>query len=48
MHTHHSLLAKTGLMRMIDENEVALKEQPEDTRYIKTSMPTLPSLGAAD
>ena len=32
--THHSLLAKTGLMRMIDEDEVYLKEQPEDNRYI--------------
>ena len=35
-------------MRIIDENEVGLKEQPEDTRYIKKMMPTLPSLGAAD
>ena len=26
------LLAKTGLMRMIDEDEVDLKEQPEDAR----------------
>ena len=32
MHTHHLLLAKTGLMRMIDEDEVGLKEQPEDAR----------------
>ena len=32
LHTHHLLLAKTGLMRMIDEDEVDLKEQPEDAR----------------
>ena len=28
------ILGKTGLMRMIDE-EVSMKEKPEDTRYIK-------------
>ena len=48
MHTHHSLFAKTGLMRMIDEDEVDLKEQPEDTRYIKKIIKTLPLLGAAN
>ena len=48
LHTHHSLFAKTGLMRMIDEDEVDLKEQPEDTRYIKKIIQTLPLLGAAD
>ena len=48
LHTHHSLLAKTWLMRMIDEDEVDLKEQSEDTRYIKKIMQTLPLLGAAD
>ena len=33
---------------MIDEDEVDLTEQPEDTRYIKKSIHTLPLLGAAD
>ena len=28
-------LGLTGSMRMIDEDEVGLKEKPEDTRYIK-------------
>ena len=28
-------LSETGLMRMIDEDEVGLKERPEDIRYIK-------------
>ena len=32
LHTHHLLLAKTGLVRMIGEDEVDLKEQPEDAR----------------
>ena len=32
LHTHHLLLAKTGLMTMIDEDEVDLEEQPEDAR----------------
>ena len=31
----HSLLAKLGQWGMIDEDEVGLKEKPEDTRYIK-------------
>ena len=35
-------------MRMIDEDEVDLTEQHEDTRYIKKIMQTLPLLGAAD
>ena len=35
-------------MRMIDEDEVDLKEQPEDTRYIKKIIKTLPLLGAVD
>ena len=33
---------------MIDEDEVDLKEQPEDTRYIKKIIKTLSLLGAAD
>ena len=33
---------------MIDENEVGLKVQPEDTRYVKKCRPTLPSVAAAD
>ena len=33
---------------MIDEDEVDLKEQPEDTRYIKKIIQTLPLLGDAD
>ena len=28
-------LGLTGSMRMIDEDEVGLKEKPEDTRYMK-------------
>ena len=28
-------LGKTGSMRMINEDEVGLKEKPEDTGYIK-------------
>ena len=28
-------LGQTETMRMIDEDEVGLKEEPEDTRYIK-------------
>ena len=32
MHTYHLLLAKTRLVRIIDEDEVDLKEQPEDAR----------------
>ena len=49
LHTHHSLLAKTWLMRMIDEDEVDLKEDTRYiTRYIKKSMQSLPLLGAAD
>ena len=35
-------------MRMIDEDEVDLKEQSEDTSYIRKIMQTLPLLGAAD
>ena len=34
LHTH-SWHGETGLMRMIDEDEVGLNEKPEDTRYIK-------------
>ena len=32
---HHSLLVILGSMRMIDEDEVDLKEKPEDTMHIK-------------
>ena len=50
LYIYHSLLSKTGLMIVIDEHEVDLKEQPEDTtcRYIKKIIKTLPLLGAAD
>ena len=48
LHTHHSLLAQTGLMKMIYDDEVDLQEEPEGNIYIQKIMATLSLLGAAD
>ena len=42
----HSLLAKTGSMQTIEEDEVGLKEKPED-EYIKIG-PEAPGVRAKD
>ena len=48
LHTHHSLLAQTGFMKMIYDDEFDLQEEPEDNICIKKIMATLSLLGAAD